>query len=629
MPFVENAREFHINGGNFHDLKGNQNNYNYDQSLNVSGQGNSAVYSHGPYYNGANNSINNTTNGNGSITVVGQGAKYQGSPNPAALPNLADQMNNINHGQSPSQSCSPPPAAQPCYPGIDSGQGNSALHLHKPFYNGPNNSIKNTTNGNGSITVVGQGARYQDSPNPTGEDFSESLPKQNIDIMVFRAAMGPNLADQMNNINHGQSPSQPCSPPPAAQPCNPGIDSGQENSALHSRGPYYNGANNSIANKTTGHGSITVVGQGASSQGSPNLNGEDISESVPQWNNDLMVLRAALANQMNIHGQSTQSYSSPPAAHPCNHGKDCRQGNSAVNSSRPLCNSDDLVSPQSEFSESLPKQNNDWMKYCAAIMLSNFLANQMNNFGPSPSESYSPPPAYSHGPSLNIPPPTHSNGIFSHSTGHVNQPHFTPQQQPPPAAHHSPPLPQQPVGPYLSPSRRHSQISVNSAPANVQQVQINQSTTQPHAPQANDLVSSDMISQQLVSPPADHQSRPSINPLPGINVTESSEAGSIMSGTTLTNGPQLTHTTSPSIASAPITTATTESSTSSLGVTLAQTTPSSTPSSGLSENPNLIPKPGVMASPSETTSPVEEVGKRKKKRQKFIASISRLFGKKV
>ncbi|XP_006453776.1 hypothetical protein AGABI2DRAFT_189147 [Agaricus bisporus var. bisporus H97] len=315
--------------------------------------------------------------------------------------------------------------------------------------------------------------------------------------------------------------------------------SGQGNSAVYSRGPYYNGANNSITNTTSGSGNMMVIGQGANAQVALNPNA-----------------------------------------------------------------------------------------------MSHIFANQMNNYGQSPSQSYSPPPPaqpYRHSLSPNFPPPAHSNGMFSHSTGHVNQPHFTPQQQPPPAAHHSPPSSQQPVGPQLSPSGHHSQMSVHSAPANVQQVQINQSTTQPHAPQANGLVSSNVVSQQSVPPPADHQARPSINPLPGTNMTEPNQAGSTMSGTTLINGSQSTHATSPSNVSAPPATTATEPSTSSTSSSVAtqvQTTPNSTPPSlGLSEYPDLILQPGATIPPSETTSPVEEDGKKKKKKKRKF--FSRMFGKKV
>ncbi|KAF9446071.1 hypothetical protein P691DRAFT_804741 [Macrolepiota fuliginosa MF-IS2] len=40
MPFFENAYDFEVNGGNFYDIGGNQNNRTRDSSLNMSGTGN-------------------------------------------------------------------------------------------------------------------------------------------------------------------------------------------------------------------------------------------------------------------------------------------------------------------------------------------------------------------------------------------------------------------------------------------------------------------------------------------------------------------------------------------------------------------------------------------------------------
>lgn len=45
MPFFQGATDFEINGGNFYDVKGDQNNHRYDQSVKVDGEGNTLNYS--------------------------------------------------------------------------------------------------------------------------------------------------------------------------------------------------------------------------------------------------------------------------------------------------------------------------------------------------------------------------------------------------------------------------------------------------------------------------------------------------------------------------------------------------------------------------------------------------------
>ncbi|XP_006453778.1 hypothetical protein AGABI2DRAFT_113550 [Agaricus bisporus var. bisporus H97] len=658
MPFFENARQFEINGGNFHDVKGNQNNYNYDQSLQVSGQGNSAVYTRGSYYNGANNSITNTTSGSGNMMVIGQGAQFQGSPEPNCgdfSESLLKQNNDLmalyaamtknqvnNYGQNRSESYSLP--VQPCNHGKDSAQGDSKVSADGSYYNGANNNITSHPTGDGNIMVIGQGAKFQGSPNLNGKDFSESLPKQNNGLMALRAAMPK---DQVNN--HGQNRSESYSPP---QPCNHSKDSGQGDSRVNSRGPCYSDANNNI----TSNRNVMLIGQGAEYQGAPSLNGEDFSESLPKQNNDMMTLRAAMPKgQVNNHGQN-RSESHPPrqAAQPCN-------GNSAVYShgsyrngannnitSHPTGDGNIMVIGQNakfqgslkpnceDFSESLPTQNNGLMALRAAMP-----KDQVNNHGQNRSESYSPPQPCNHGKDSAQGDSTvyadgsyyndANNNITSHPTGNRNVMLIGQgaEYQGAPSLDgedFSESLPKQnndlmtlhaamPKGPQLSPSGHHSQVPVNSAPANVQQVQINQSKTRTHVADSNVLVS-----QQPVSPPADQKPRPPINPLP---VTESP----MMSGTTLTNEPQPTHVTAPSTASACPTTTATESTTSSPVVTQAQTTPNSNPPSG----PNL-PTVGGTVSSSKTTSLVEdgrkeketetETENKKKKKKKLFTRIA-------